>query len=176
MASSPLSNNPYLFLFFLLASITLATGFKFLLAEGKKAHLHFYVHVTLTGPAATSFIVASINNDSSSFGDVVVSDNPLTEGPDPGSKLIGRAETLDVIASLASRSALTATNFVFTEGKYNGSSLTVLGRDVVRGSPDRTIIGGSGRYRMARGFMVGKIIKATGISAVEEVDMYVFHY
>ncbi|KAG1328167.1 putative Dirigent protein 20 [Cocos nucifera] len=124
--------------------------------------------ITVSGPAATSFIIASLNNDSSSFG--------LTEGPDPGSRLVGRAESLDVIASLASRSALTATNFVFTEGKHHGSSLTVLGRAAVRGFPDRTIIGGSGRFRMARGFMLGKIIKATGISAVEEVDMYVLNY
>ena len=56
-------------------------------------------------------------------------DDPFTEGPNISSNLIGCAQGT-YIPALQSEMDLTLTmNLVFVDGKYNGSTLAVLGRD-----------------------------------------------
>ncbi|MQL41563.1 hypothetical protein EI012_27025, partial [Escherichia coli] len=112
-------------------------------------------------------------------GLVVMTDDPLTVGPEPGSKLVGKAQGLYASAAQDELGLLMVMNLVFTEGKYNGSTLSVLGRNavfsVVREIP---IVGGSGLFRFARGYAQAKthtINLKTG-DAVVEYSVYVFHY
>ncbi|PKI30977.1 hypothetical protein CRG98_048632, partial [Punica granatum] len=58
-------------------------------------------------------------------------DNALTLGPDPSSKLVGRAQGFYAQTAQDQVDLLMAMNFTFVEGKYNGSSITVLGRNPV---------------------------------------------
>ena len=70
-------------------------------------------------------------------------------------------------------------NYAFVEGKYNGSNLSILGRNSalseVREMP---IVGGSGLFRFARGYAQARthtIDFKTG-DAVVEYNVYVLHY
>lgn len=106
-------------------------------------------------------------------------DDPLTLGPDPNSKPIGQAQGFYALDSQTESSLLMGVNFVFTEGKYNGSTLSVLGRnkvsDAVREMP---VVGGSGVFRFARGYALAKthiFDLKTGYTVVE-YNVYVFHY
>ncbi|KAF5934280.1 hypothetical protein HYC85_030451 [Camellia sinensis] len=59
--------------------------------------LQFYFHDTLSGKNPSVVRVAqavTTNNSSTLFGPVAMANNPLTEGPDPSSKLVGRAQGL----------------------------------------------------------------------------------
>ncbi|KAK7836913.1 dirigent protein 7 [Quercus suber] len=48
-------------------------------------------------------------------------------------------------------------NFVFTTRKFNGSSLTILGRNAaLQPLREMPIIGGTGAFRLARGFGTAK--------------------
>lgn len=106
-------------------------------------------------------------------------DDPLTFGPEPTSKLVGRAQGIYASASQSELGFLMVLNYVFLEGKYNGSTLSILGHNAalseVREMP---IVGGSGVFRFARGYAQAKTSTfdfKTG-DAVVEYNVYVFHY
>nr|POF08610.1 dirigent protein 22 [Quercus suber] len=70
-------------------------------------------------------------------------------------------------------------NFAFLEGKYNGSALSILGRNPflnkVREMP---IVGGSGVFRYARGYALAKTVSFTPKTgdAVVEYNVSVLHF
>jgi len=70
-------------------------------------------------------------------------------------------------------------NFVFTEGKYNGSTLSLLGRNAVFfGIREMSIIGGSRAFRFAREYAQAKTHTfdlKTG-NVVVDYNVYVLHY
>jgi hypothetical protein len=104
---------------------------------------------------------------------VNVFDNPLRKGPDPSSRLIGRAQGIGVHASLDDSGGLTAINFVFSDyGQYSGSSLAMLGHFTVSAPSERSIVGGTGKLRFARGYLTSRLLSSAGNSIVVVFDMY----
>ncbi|XP_020094188.1 uncharacterized protein LOC109714125 isoform X5 [Ananas comosus] len=144
--------------------------FLFSISHGFDTHLHFYFHEIVSGPNKTSFIVAGPNLTSHEFGDIVVFDNALRVGPDPNSKLIGRAQGMSVLASLSDQSVLTPINFVFTEGEYKGSTLTLFGRVPASGTAERTVVGGTGQFRLARGYAISSVLPEPLTGKVWKLD------
>ncbi|KAG1363592.1 dirigent protein 22 [Cocos nucifera] len=148
----------------------------------KLTHLRFFWHDIVSGRSPTSVTVAraaSTNTSSSFFGQVNVIDNPLTEGPAMASKLVGRAQGLYALASQEGTALLMAMNFAFMDGKYNGSSITVLGRNMVfTAVREMPVIGGSGLFRLARGYVQAKTyaFDRKTKNAVVEYNCFVFHY
>ncbi|XP_022851018.1 dirigent protein 22-like [Olea europaea var. sylvestris] len=155
---------------------------EFGLKKQKLSHLHFYFHDIVSGRNPTAVRVASAamtNTSSSSFGAMFMMDDPLTVGPNMTSKLIGRAQGIYASADLDELGLLMVLNFAFVEGKYNGSTLSVLGRNMVFSAVrEMPIVGGSGLFRFARGYAQAKTHYAnlqTG-DAIVEYNVYVFHY
>ncbi|CAN1133721.1 Dirigent protein 20 [Linum perenne] len=142
----------------------------------KLTHLKFYFHDIVSGPNPTALPVVrseSTNASSSAFGLVVMMDNPLT------SKLVGRAQGIYASASQSELSFLMVLNFAFKEGKYNGSNLSVLGRNnPFSGVREMPVVGGSGAFRFARGYAQARThwIDLKSGDAVVEYNVYVFHY
>lgn len=72
----------------------------------KKTSLHFFLHHSFKSSKPSSVIVAGANSSTgnngllSPFGTVHVLDEPLTEGPEPTSKVIGNAHGLLVSSGL----------------------------------------------------------------------------
>ncbi|KAF9680737.1 hypothetical protein SADUNF_Sadunf06G0152600 [Salix dunnii] len=152
------------------------------LKREKLSHLQFYFHDIRSGTNPTAISVAqaaSTKRSISSFGLVTMMDDPLTVKPEISSKLVGRAQGIYASASQSELSFLMALNFVFTEGKYNGSTLSILGRNsVFSGIREMPVVGGSGLFRFARGYAQAKthdLDFKTG-DAVVEYNVYVFHY
>ncbi|OMO68830.1 Plant disease resistance response protein [Corchorus olitorius] len=184
----------FLFSLFFLSVISLATaaksnGFanilspaKLGLKKEKLSHLHFYFHDILSGRNPTAVRVASAaatNKSETFFGAIVMADDPLTATPDRNSTLVGKAQGIYASASQDELGFLMVLNFAFMEGKYNGSSLSLLGRNTVLSTVrEMPIVGGSGLFRFARGYAQAKTHKVnfkTG-DAVVEYNVYVFHY
>ncbi|XP_048321994.2 dirigent protein 21-like [Ziziphus jujuba] len=144
-------------------------------------HLHFYFHDIIDGPNQTTVRVAGANLTSKfslPFGDVAVIDDPLTLGPDLNSKIVGRAQGIYASASKSELSLLMVLNYVFFEGKYNGSTLSILGRNSVNSSVrELPIVGGSGVFRFARGYALAKTYKfdTNSSDAIVEYNVYVYH-
>lgn len=155
-----------------------STGLK----KEKMSHLRFFFHDIVGGPNATAIRVAGAPTTDKSptlFGAVVMIDDLLTIGPSPKSKLVGRAQGLYASASQDNLALLMAMNFAFMDGKYNGSTLSILGRNSVFSDVrEMPVIGGSGLFRFARGYALAhtrKIDFETG-DAVVEYNVYVMHY
>ncbi|GKV34507.1 hypothetical protein SLEP1_g42878 [Rubroshorea leprosula] len=152
------------------------------LKREKLSHLHFYFHDILSGRNPTAVKVASApltNRSATVFGQVMMMDDPLTVGPELTSKLVGRAQGIYASASQTEVGFLMVLNFAFMEGKYNGSNLSVLGRNAAFSAMrEMPIVGGSGVFRFARGYAQARthmLDFKTG-DAVVEYNVYVFHY
>ncbi|XP_058088339.1 dirigent protein 22-like [Magnolia sinica] len=155
-----------------------AVGF----GKEKMSHLHFYFHDIVSGPNPTAVQVAAAASTMKSptfFGAVVMIDDPLTEGPDPKSKLVGRAQGLYALASQQEAGLLMVMNFAFMGGKFNGSTLSILGRNTVFSKVrEMPVVGGSGLFRFARGYAQAHThtLNLTTGDAIVEYNVYVIHY
>ncbi|XP_062112251.1 dirigent protein 22-like [Humulus lupulus] len=148
----------------------------------KLSHLHFYFHDVIAGRNPTAIRIAegeTTKNSSTWFGAVMMMDDPLTVGPELSSKKVGRAQGIYGSASQSEVGFLMVLNYVFTEGKYNGSTLSILGRNAALSEMrEMPIVGGSGLFRFARGYAQAKthtLNVETG-EAVVEYNVYVLHY
>ncbi|KAH7835886.1 hypothetical protein Vadar_030843 [Vaccinium darrowii] len=148
----------------------------------KVTKLHFYFHDTLSGKNPTAVQVAKANMTFTSptfFGLVNVLDDPLTVGPELNSTTVGRAQGFYGSAGMEQLGLIMTMNFVFTTGKYEGSTLSVLARNpALEKYREMPIVGGSGVFRLARGIATASTIwfKLTTGDAVVEYDVVIIHY
>ncbi|KZV41114.1 dirigent protein 4-like [Dorcoceras hygrometricum] len=130
-------------------------------AQEKTTHLHFYLHDTLSGKTPTAIQIASPNSTNSKddnpipFGALFAIDDPLTEGPEITSKVIGNARGMYLSSS--QDKFLTLVMYVdlgFSRGKFKGSSISVFSRNpITEKHREMAVVGGRGQFRMARGFI-----------------------
>ncbi|CAN4103192.1 unnamed protein product [Withania somnifera] len=150
-------------------------------AKPKMTKLHFYFHDIVSGRNPTSIPIAQANSSSHSptaFGMLAMLDDRLTTGPEINSTTIGRAQGIVGTASLEEFSLLMSLNFVFTKGKYNGSTLSLLGRNTVLNQyREMPIVGGSGYFRLARGVAIAKThTLSNNGDAIVEYNVVLLHY
>ncbi|KAI3511963.1 hypothetical protein L1887_19125 [Cichorium endivia] len=136
----------------------------------------------MSGDHSTALRVAqsAISNTShTGFGIVVMIDDALTVGLEPSSKIVGRAQGIYASTDLSEATLLMVMNYVFVEGKYNGSTLSILGRNSVFSAVrELPIVGGSGLFRFAHGYVLAKtyFINTSNGDAIVEYNVYVQHY
>ncbi|GMH00088.1 hypothetical protein Nepgr_001927 [Nepenthes gracilis] len=125
------------------------------LYKQKLSQFRLYWHDVVNESNPTSVaIVSPPMNTSTAFGFVTMIDNPLTEGPGSSSKWIGRAQGFYASASQEEVGLLMAMNSAIMEGKYNGSTITVFGMNMVFSKVRKMpVIGGKGLFRFARGYV-----------------------
>ncbi|KAJ8548967.1 hypothetical protein K7X08_032330 [Anisodus acutangulus] len=150
-------------------------------AKEKMTKLHFYFHDTVnaTNPSAIQIAQANITFQSPTlFGLVRMMDNPLTVKPEPNSEIIGRAQGIYGSASFKDIEFLMTLNLVFTKGKYNGSTLSILGHNqIFHEYREMPIVGGSGVFRLSRGIATAKTYWADNAqNAIVEYHVVVLHY
>ncbi|KAK1394889.1 Dirigent protein [Heracleum sosnowskyi] len=144
--------------------------------------LHFFLHEKSGGSNQTAYQVAQSNITLTSptfFGQVSMIDDILREGSAPDSQVLGRAQGLTGLSSLEEASLIMTMNFVFTTGKYNGSTLSVLGRNPFsKKYREMAIIGGSGVFRLARGIITTQtsLFNPTSGDVISEYNVVVIHY
>ncbi|PIA36546.1 hypothetical protein AQUCO_03300020v1 [Aquilegia coerulea] len=152
------------------------------LGKEKLSRMHFYFHDILSGKKPTAMKIAQASTTTKSptlFGTVMMADDMLTEGPEPTSKMVGRAQGLYGSADQKHVGLLFAMSFEFTDGIYNGSTLSILGRnpalELIREMP---IVGGTGVFKLARGVVFAKTywFNMTSSDAVVEYHANVIHY
>ncbi|XP_057500239.1 dirigent protein 22-like [Actinidia eriantha] len=153
------------------------------LKKEKVTKLHFYFHDIITGNKPTAVQVARANTTSDqspiAFGAVFVMDDPLTLGPEPNSTLLGRAQGIYASAAMDEVGFHMTLSYVFTSGEFNGSTLSILGRNPILNTyREMPIVGGSGAFRLARGIATAKTywFDPTSLNAIVEYNVIVIHY
>ncbi|KAL4187885.1 hypothetical protein AMTRI_Chr09g41240 [Amborella trichopoda] len=146
------------------------------LGKKKVDYLHFYFHDMLDANVAEANITQS---SPTLFGMVRVMDQPLTEGPNLTSKMIGKAQGIFASVSQTEPTIFMEMNFLFTEGKFNGSELRVVGRNpILNKVREMAVVGGNGVLRLARGYArLGTYsFNDTNLNAIMEYHVTVIHY
>nr|ABR27721.1 dirigent-like protein [Picea sitchensis] len=133
-----------------------------------------YMHDNLTGRHQTSFPVAGLNGSSSNpgkFGTLVVISDAITKRPyvntNPGN-IVGRAQ-----GTYVNTNPVTGLDFfmvftlIFQNMEYNGSTLEIQGTDRFdQPQCEYAVVGGTGKFRFARGYAVVTVESASGPNAV----------
>ncbi|RZC44869.1 hypothetical protein C5167_037823 [Papaver somniferum] len=151
--------------------------------RNKVTRLHFYFHDRVSGknPTAIPIAQASTTNQSSTmFGTLRMIDDPLTEGSDPSSKVVGRAQGLYGFSGQDQLSLIAVVSYVFTDEKLkNGSSLSLLSHNpILNPVRELAVVGGTGSFRFASGFAQIKTLffNLTSGDAIVEYYVTVVHY
>ncbi|KAK7276300.1 hypothetical protein RIF29_17439 [Crotalaria pallida] len=154
----------------------------------KVTHLHFYFFDILGGNKPTAVEVARPNttigskSSISPFGHVYAIDDILREGPDANSKVVGNAQGLYLSSSLDKVASLVVyIDYEFTTGKFKGSSISLFSRNPVSEKTtnrELAVVGGRGKFRMARGFAECRThyLNFTSGDAIVEYNVTVVHY
>ncbi|RZC92289.1 hypothetical protein C5167_026925 [Papaver somniferum] len=152
------------------------------LRKEKFNHFRVYWHDNAGVSNPTTIQVAGANSTQDSitgFGAILVFDDALTEGSDPSSKRLGRAQGTYTFAGIDEPVVLVNANIVFTTGKYNGSTLGIMGRNMlVPEVRELIIIGGTGLLRFARGYVEARthLLNIIARQVIVEYNLYVYHY
>ncbi|KAK9287620.1 hypothetical protein L1049_016056 [Liquidambar formosana] len=132
--------------------------------QPKQTNLVFYVHDYLTGHDTSAITVAGKEGPTSSilhFGTLLAVDDPVTEGPDIGSKEIGRAQV------------------IFTDGEFKGSTLEIQGADVFSMKErEFSVVSGTGYFRFVKGYGIleTEFMDIANLRAVLKLSVTVKHY
>ncbi|KAI3996259.1 hypothetical protein MKX01_026727 [Papaver californicum] len=146
----------------------------------KMTTLRFYFHDIVTGKNPTAVQIAQATGTSSSstmFGALMMIDDPLTEGPDPNSRLVGRAQGFYGSSGQNELALMMGMSLVFTGNKrFNGSTISVLSRNpVMHTEREFAIVGGTGYFQFARGFISAKTYSINGPDAIVEYNCNIVH-
>ncbi|KFK24461.1 hypothetical protein AALP_AAs46367U000400 [Arabis alpina] len=148
--------------------------------KDKLTHLLFYWHDSVQGRNPTAVRIKEPVSNSTMFGSMTMMDDPLTTDVSRNSTVVGQAQGFYAGAAQGEISYLVVMNFAFKTGKYNGSTIGIIGRDPVLSSKVREmpIIGGSGIFRFARGYVEArtKLSDFKAGVAIVEYNCYVLHY
>ncbi|XP_010465210.1 PREDICTED: dirigent protein 22-like [Camelina sativa] len=145
----------------------------------KLTHLRVYWHDSTTGRNPSSVIIQQPVFNSSVFGLITMMDDALTLDMPRNSTVVGQAQGMYAGAAQREVSFLMVMNFAFTTGKYNGSTITILGRNTVTTKVrEMPVVGGSGMFRFARGHVEArtKFFDTKSGDATVEYNCYVLHY
>ncbi|CAN6222128.1 unnamed protein product [Urochloa humidicola] len=148
-------------------------------AAGTTTHLHVFMHDILTGSSATAVKVikgpvASAAIPGMAFGDTIVIDDVLTETSSPSFAAVGRAQGFYMMTSQSGAVLTVCANLLLTSGDFNGSTIAVMGYDDITAEVrELAVVGGTGKFRMASGYVLWKTASLNGPDATIELDVYV---
>ncbi|XP_027121008.2 dirigent protein 1-like [Coffea arabica] len=148
----------------------------------KETNLVFYIHDNFAGDDTSAMTVAGKDGPTTSileFGTLAAVDDPVTEGPDPKSKKIGRAQGLYINSQLDGKGLYLVFSVIFTDGEYKGSTLEIQGADPFSiKEREFSIVSGTGFFRFVKGYgiMTTEFIDIPNLRAILKLDVTVRHY
>ncbi|KAK1374853.1 hypothetical protein POM88_031046 [Heracleum sosnowskyi] len=137
---------------FLCSESTLDHGFL------QETNMTLYIHDFFSGPNATTIAISTTmpSEDSwivDNFGTMYYTNNPVTEGREPDSDHLGRAQGTFVSAAMDGSNSQVVMSVVFDTPQYQGSTLEIQGAgNPLQRVKEVSVVAGTGQFRYARGF------------------------
>ncbi|XP_058103635.1 dirigent protein 1-like [Magnolia sinica] len=143
-----------------------------------ETNMVFYLQDWVTGPNVTAVPVAGLKNSTVlGFGTITVIDDAVTEGIERNSTQVGRAQGIYVNSALDGSDLHLAFSIVFTNEKYNGSTLEIQGADRwPLTQREVSVVSGTGMFRFVRGYAVLETAYFSGFNAVIKWNVTLRHY
>uniref|UniRef100_A0A0E0MDU6 Dirigent protein n=1 Tax=Oryza punctata TaxID=4537 RepID=A0A0E0MDU6_ORYPU len=144
-------------------------------------HLHFYMHDDYTGALPSAMRVVSGRSLLHQVAATDVDGNdtmlPSSSSPPPPRARVGTAQGFGVRVSERGLVTDLSMHMVMEAGEHRGSSVAIKGRiDVDVGVRESVVVGGTGRFRLARGYMVSSSYDySLAAGGVVEIDVYLQH-
>ncbi|KAF8695553.1 hypothetical protein HU200_037399 [Digitaria exilis] len=171
---STMATHTVLLLALLAAMATAATA-----DDNATTHLSFFMHdiVSGTNPTAVKVIKGpgsiTATTLGMAFGDTTVVDDALTETSSATSAALGRMQGIYMLSSQTGAVLMVCANLLLTSGDHNGSTIQVFGRDDTDADVrELAVVGGTGSYRMATGYVLWKTSSMSGADATVKLDVY----
>lgn len=166
--------------FFLLSLSAMASTPDAAVVTMNETNMVFYLHDLFIGKNATAVAIAGRSKEATvtDFGTLTVIDDAVTEGPERTSARVGRAQGIYVNSALDGSSAHLAFSVVFTNAKYNGSTLEIQGADrYLMNRREVSIVSGTGAFRLSKGYAVLETVYFSRSSnGVIKTHVTVYHY
>lgn len=147
--------------------------------DGTTTHLSFFMHDIVSGSNPTAVKVIKGPGSTTApvlgmaFGDTTVVDDALTEASSPSSAAVGRMQGIYMLSSQSGAALMVCANLLLTSGDHNGSTIAVLGRDDTDADVrELAVVGGTGKFRMASGYVLWKTSSMSGADATVKLDVY----
>jgi Dirigent-like protein len=86
--------------------------------QQNEGNFHLYMHQIAAGPDVNQKVAVNPDNPTTAFGEFVVNDWSITEGPDPASKLVARAQGMHVGVGHIKLRWYFSCNIVFEDERY----------------------------------------------------------
>lgn len=150
--------------------------------ELKETNMVFYMQDWESGSNITNYPVAGIPGTRwwiLGFGTVFAIDDALTEEFDRNSTQIGRAHGIYVNSALDGSDLHLLMSFIFTNKRWNGSTLEIQGADrFYQKYREVSVVSGTGTFRLARGWVVIETVylDSPGSNAILRCNATVLHY
>jgi len=113
------------------------------------------------------------------FGTVAIVDDPVTEGPNIDSALIGRAQGMYINSQLDGKGLYMVFSVIFTSGEFKGSSLEIQGSDLfTMKEREFGVVSGTGYFRFVKGYgiMETQFMDIATLRATLKLNVTVKHY
>ncbi|XWS56808.1 hypothetical protein CRYUN_Cryun09bG0117500 [Craigia yunnanensis] len=143
----------------------------------KMTRLHFYFHDIVDRKNPTAMRIIRPPTKSAGSVGTFHGRDPLTEKPEPTSKLVGRAQGIYALASQHDVGLLMVMNFALSEELYNGNALSIIGRNAVLNMVrEMPVVGGRGIFLFARYALAKTVWFNQNGDALVEYNVSVVHY
>ncbi|KAM3335103.1 hypothetical protein ACQJBY_029487 [Aegilops geniculata] len=129
--------------------------------QQKELRFHLYMFQHCEGQRYENQRVIAGDNLPNLFGTTAVHDWPIRDGSSLEANIVARAQGLHLGVGMVNRSWLFCFNIVFTDERFVGSSLKILGT-LDGGSGDLAIVGGTGEFAFAQGVLTYESVKDDG--------------
>ncbi|KAK9689063.1 hypothetical protein RND81_09G032700 [Saponaria officinalis] len=143
----------------------------------KSLKFTLYLHETINKTAY--FVVkgvagpTGITKTSNSFGSLVVYQDPLTETPDPTSKVLGHVEGLATTSSFTGERTTCVSRMTLNIKGYKGELLNVE-TGYYNQVSELPFVGGTGDFRFAQGYIISTLFDLRGEGACYKTDFVIY--
>lgn len=144
----------------------------------KSLQLTVYLHETINKTGY--FIVKGVEDPkhltkilSNSFGSLFAYNDPITETVDPSSKLLGYMEGSAVTTSFDGERVTCISRTILNLKGYKGELLNVGSAHFVEVS-ELALVGGTGDFRFAQGYMTKSVVQRSGPTTSYKVEFYLY--
>ena len=142
----------------------------------KSMHFSLYQHETIN---KTGYIIVDgvagpgVSQTTTPFGTLFVFQDPLRATANGSSEALGVAEGASITSGLDGLSSISIATITLNVGGHKGS-ISIMGNTQNIKPSDHPVVGGTGDFLFAQGYVTSSPVDLKGITVVYKIDFHIF--